>query len=113
GLISIVHAGRDHLLGWLERRSNWKPRTRATGAVVTQLSTRDRLDAPDAAAPLALSVRDLRVQFGGRAVVDGATVEVRPGEVVGLIGTNGAGKTTLMNAVSGFVRSTGDVELFG
>jgi ABC-type branched-subunit amino acid transport system ATPase component len=53
------------------------------------------------------------VRFGGRFAVNGVSLDVRPGEVVGLIGTNGAGKTTLMNAVSGFVRSTGRIELFG
>jgi ABC-type branched-subunit amino acid transport system ATPase component len=53
------------------------------------------------------------VQFGGRFVVVGASIEVRRGEVVGLIGTNGAGKTTLMNAIGGFVRSSGDVQVFG
>ena len=45
--------------------------------------------------------------------MDDVSIEVRPGEIVGLIGTNGAGKTTFMNAVSGFVPSRGDVELFG
>jgi len=53
------------------------------------------------------------VRFGGRYAVNGVSLDVRPGEVVGLIGTNGAGKTTLMNAVSGFVRSSGTVEVFG
>ena len=53
------------------------------------------------------------MQFGGRFVLVGASIEVRPGEVVGLIGTNGAGKTTLMNAIGGFVRSSGEVEVFG
>ena len=38
---------------------------------------------------------------------------VRPGEVVGLIGANGAGKSTLMNAVGGYVRSQGRVEILG
>jgi ABC-type branched-subunit amino acid transport system ATPase component len=40
-------------------------------------------------------------------------MEVRRNEIVGLIGTNGAGKSTLMNAISGFVPSTGRVELLG
>jgi ABC-type branched-subunit amino acid transport system ATPase component len=61
----------------------------------------------------ALVANDVRVQYGGRFVVVGASIEVRPGEVVGLIGTNGAGKTTLMNAVSGFVKSSGDINVFG
>ena len=41
------------------------------------------------------------------------SLEVREGELVGLIGPNGAGKTTLVDAVSGFVGSTGRVELSG
>jgi ABC-type branched-subunit amino acid transport system ATPase component len=44
---------------------------------------------------------------------DAVSIEVRDGEIVGLIGTNGAGKTTLMNALGGFVGSSGKVSLFG
>ena len=46
-------------------------------------------------------------------MVDGVDLDVRAGEVVGLIGSNGAGKSTVMNAVGGFVPSTGRVEVFG
>ncbi len=60
-----------------------------------------------------LSARDVSVRFGGIVSVDGVSVHVDAGEVVGLIGTNGAGKTTLMNAVCGLVRSTGAVEVLG
>ena len=45
--------------------------------------------------------------------MDNASIRVDAGEVVGLIGTNGAGKTTLMNAISGFVPSSGQIELEG
>ena len=48
-----------------------------------------------------------------RQANDDVSIEVRRGEIVGLIGTNGAGKTTLMNAIGGFVPSSGSVELLG
>ena len=41
------------------------------------------------------------------------SIEIGAGEIVGLIGTNGAGKSTLMNAIGGYVSSTGIVELLG
>jgi len=53
------------------------------------------------------------VSFGGvHAVVD-VDLEVGAGQLVGLIGPNGAGKTTFIDAISGFVRSRGRVELDG
>ncbi|HEY3879803.1 MAG TPA: branched-chain amino acid ABC transporter ATP-binding protein/permease, partial [Trebonia sp.] len=63
--------------------------------------------------PAVLSVTGLSVAFGGVHALREVTVEVREGELVGLIGPNGAGKTTLIDAVSGFVRCTGQVELSG
>jgi branched-chain amino acid transport system ATP-binding protein len=51
-----------------------------------------------------LSVRDVVVSFGGITALDGVSVEVSAGEVLGVIGPNGAGKTTLFNAICGFVR---------
>ena len=63
--------------------------------------------------PVPLRTRDIEVSFGGLKANDGISIEVRANEVVGLIGTNGAGKTTLMNAIGGFVASSGQVELLG
>jgi branched-chain amino acid transport system ATP-binding protein len=60
-----------------------------------------------------LSVTGLSVAFGGVHALREVTVKVREGELVGLIGPNGAGKTTLIDAISGFVRCTGQVELSG
>jgi sulfate-transporting ATPase len=49
-----------------------------------------------------LTVDGLTVRFGMTVAVNDVSLEVNPGEVVGLIGPNGAGKTTLIDAVTGF-----------
>ncbi len=69
--------------------------------------------APRPAAPAVLSVRDLSVAFGGVHALIGVDLDVGDGELVGLIGPNGAGKTTFIDAVTGFVRHSGSVELAG
>jgi D-xylose transport system ATP-binding protein len=51
--------------------------------------------------PLLVEMRNIRVSFGGVHAVDGVSVDLRPGEVVGLVGGNGAGKTTLIRTLSG------------
>ncbi|HKY68782.1 MAG TPA: ATP-binding cassette domain-containing protein, partial [Acidimicrobiales bacterium] len=61
----------------------------------------------------ALRLADVTVRFGVRTVVNEVSLAVPRGAVVGLIGANGAGKSTLMNAVGGFVPSTGSVEVLG
>jgi ABC-type branched-subunit amino acid transport system ATPase component len=58
-------------------------------------------------------VAELQVRFGGNLAVDGVTAVLHPNEIVGIIGANGAGKSTLMNAIGGFVPSTGSVQLLG
>ncbi|MER5182412.1 branched-chain amino acid ABC transporter permease/ATP-binding protein [Streptomyces sp. NPDC002896] len=64
------------------------------------------------AAPLPLCVRDLTVRYGGVVAVDGLSLDVQPGRVVGLIGPNGAGKTSAIDAVTGFTRAaSGTVRL--
>jgi branched-chain amino acid transport system ATP-binding protein len=61
-----------------------------------------------------LSVKELYAGYGLSEVLVGASLEVRPGQVVALIGANGAGKTTTMRAISGLLTpSRGEVRLDG
>ncbi len=61
-----------------------------------------------------LETQGLRKSYRGRAVVDGVSINVNAGEVVGLLGPNGAGKTTSFNMVVGLLRpDAGEVRFDG
>jgi branched-chain amino acid transport system ATP-binding protein len=60
-----------------------------------------------------LETSGLTVRFGGLVAVDHVDLSVPPGELVGLIGPNGAGKSTCIDALTGFVPSTGAIRFCG
>jgi D-xylose transport system ATP-binding protein len=73
-----------------------------------------RASGPAAGAPPIVEMRNINVSFGGVRAVNDVTVDVRAGEVIGLVGGNGAGKSTLMRALSGaHPADTGEILIDG
>lgn len=63
---------------------------------------------------LPLRIDDLSIVYGERRAVDRLSLEVRPGEIYGLLGSNGAGKSSTIKAIVGLVRpARGTVRVFG
>ena len=65
------------------------------------------------ATPL-LEMRNISIHFGGIKAVDDVSIDVMPGEVVGLLGHNGAGKSTLIKILSGaYKKDSGEIYIDG
>ncbi|MCK7616134.1 ABC transporter ATP-binding protein [Roseibium sediminicola] len=61
-----------------------------------------------------LKITDLHVSYGKKAILRGASFDVRNGECLTLLGANGSGKSTSMNAICGFVKPvSGSISLNG
>lgn len=61
-----------------------------------------------------VEMRDISIAFGGIKAVDHVTIDLYPGEVVGLLGHNGAGKSTLIKCLSGaYAMDSGEIRING
>ena len=67
-----------------------------------------------AAPEVVLSVRDVDVGFGSKMVLEGLSLDVYRGEILGFVGASGAGKSVLMRTILGLVRKrSGTIRVFG
>lgn len=57
-------------------------------------------------ATTALTIDQLRVLYGSHSALDDVSLQVHPGEILGILGPNGAGKSTLLRAITGKLRPT-------
>ena len=108
----VALSGRRVLSRARFRRGAAKPGPRATPRPGDSAPEPEPSSEREDARP-ALEARGVTVRFGGNVAVDGVSITVRRGELVGLIGANGAGKSTLFNAISGFVPASGRVLVMG
>jgi branched-chain amino acid transport system ATP-binding protein len=61
-----------------------------------------------------LSIKDLTLRFAGLLALNGVSLDVYPGQVVGIIGPNGAGKSSLLNCINNFYRAqSGSIQFMG
>lgn len=61
-----------------------------------------------------ISIRDLRMRYGDRFVLNGIDLEVYQGQIIGYIGPNGAGKSTTVKIMLGLTEGySGEIEIFG
>jgi branched-chain amino acid transport system permease protein len=114
-LILTLLQNPEGVAGAFYKKTHKRPVIRAprAGAEASAAVRPSPARADHASRAAVLRVSGLSVAFGGVHALSDVDLEVRDGELVGLIGPNGAGKTTLVDAVSGFVGSSGRVELEG
>ncbi|MFO1324461.1 MAG: branched-chain amino acid ABC transporter ATP-binding protein/permease [Burkholderiales bacterium] len=121
-LVAAILLMPEGILGMaLARRGRGAPASPMPEAGPVQVHAEAVADAtePPAAGerPVLLAVRGLAKSFRGVRALDGIDLDVREGELLGVIGPNGSGKSTLINIVSGHFRADagsarfGDVEL--
>src|SRR5229473_2758299 len=68
----------------------------------------------EASLPFAIRVKDLVVGFGKHVVIDHLSLDVRRGEILGLVGASGGGKSVLMRTIIGLIpRQSGEIEVMG
>ena len=94
-----------------KERATLTAKAEKLSAKITTFKTEEK-DRQGVADDVVLSVKNLKMYFGGLKAVDDLTFDVKKGEIFGLIGPNGAGKTTVFNCITRFYNATGGDVLF-
>jgi sulfate-transporting ATPase len=113
GLAALLRSVSAPGLAAVRRRLPSRSRPAPMAAARKALAAREAPAAREADHPKTLRVEDLSVRYGGALALANLTLEVRPGEVVGLIGPNGSGKTTAIDSITGFVTLAGGTITLG
>lgn len=103
GLLRWDRLARSRHFGWLARESHARRASGPSPAVVHELAL---ASAETTSGQVLLSCDKVTMKFGGITAVRDLSLEVRRGEIVGLVGPNGSGKTTLFNLISGVYNPT-------
>jgi branched-chain amino acid transport system permease protein len=107
-IVLLVPGGIADMLDFKNRR----PLTQHREIVPRTELLKRALDRTDGKHSIVL--KDIALHFGGVRAIDGLDLEIRSGEVHGLIGPNGSGKTTTLNVISGYYKpNTGTMKLDG
>ncbi|MFE2427803.1 ATP-binding cassette domain-containing protein [Streptomyces sp. NPDC059373] len=113
-LIAIIRIAPDGIWGAATRlaKARWAPVRAATPVPHAAVAGPVERTTTDPGTVL-LRAAGMGKTYGGVRAVDGVDLELRVGEVLGMVGPNGAGKSTLIGLLSGAVPGDGTVELFG
>ncbi|MFC1480925.1 ABC transporter ATP-binding protein [Candidatus Neomarinimicrobiota bacterium] len=60
-----------------------------------------------------IELKNVSKSYGSKLVLQGVTLDIPPGRIVGLVGPNGAGKTTLLRSITGEIQFDGEVQILG
>jgi len=111
GLIGIEHVVKSRL---------HKHRSGDEAADPVSISETVVTDLPESLKPVLnsgestiLATEGMTVRFGGNTAVNNVSLELKSGEVLGLVGPNGSGKSTFLNAVTGVVPAEGKLSIYG
>ena len=109
-LVAVILFMPNGILGFFLRKSSASAGVAVSVPAPETVPQRKPVASPSAK-PL-LEVRNLAKAFKGVRALDGVTLDVREGEILGLLGPNGSGKSTFINVISGHFAPTGGEILF-